>query len=242
MGEAGGGSKYLRVKPMSGFWNSWLCYLSGLGNFLQHTIKGLGNINIFHIFSHLIENHWGTVTIRTPEKKDKAHVSMQFVRLFEFVYFHNQSTLLNGTETNDDMHLKHVVVLRGLEKYVIFRNRTYFTGTVHVGSLVSFHVRLKESTWLSDTRGFIKQWVYTKTLITNKCTKRVLSSVVTHSYMFRPCWVVFRENFFYRSTRVALYSWVRMCSWLCTALFFEAWTLRGPGLNCGPGLICSSGL
>jgi hypothetical protein len=27
---------------------------------------------------------------------------------------------------------------------------------------------------------------YTKTLITSKCTKRVLSSIVTHSYMFRP--------------------------------------------------------
>jgi hypothetical protein len=25
--------------------------------------------------------------------------------------------------------------------------------------------------------------------------KRVLSSIVTHSYMFRPCWVIFRENF-----------------------------------------------
>jgi hypothetical protein len=37
---------------------------------------------------------------------------------------------------------------------------------------------------------------YTKTLITNRCTKRVLSSIVTHSYMFRPCWVIFRENFF----------------------------------------------
>jgi hypothetical protein len=36
----------------------------------------------------------------------------------------------------------------------------------------------------------------TKTLVTNKCTKRVLSSIVTHSYMFRPCWVIFRENFF----------------------------------------------
>jgi hypothetical protein len=34
----------------------------------------------------------------------------------------------------------------------------------------------------------------TQTLITNKCTKRVLSSIVTHSYMFRPCWVIFREN------------------------------------------------
>jgi hypothetical protein len=37
---------------------------------------------------------------------------------------------------------------------------------------------------------------YTKTLITNKCTKRVLSSIVTHSYMFRPSWVIFSENFF----------------------------------------------
>jgi hypothetical protein len=36
----------------------------------------------------------------------------------------------------------------------------------------------------------------TKTLITNKCTKRVLSSIVTHFYMFRPCWVIFREKFF----------------------------------------------
>jgi hypothetical protein len=36
----------------------------------------------------------------------------------------------------------------------------------------------------------------TKTLITNKYTKRILSSIVTHSYKFRPCWVIFRENFF----------------------------------------------
>jgi hypothetical protein len=35
---------------------------------------------------------------------------------------------------------------------------------------------------------------YTKTLITNKCTKRVLSSIVTRSYMFRPWWVIFREK------------------------------------------------
>jgi hypothetical protein len=42
----------------------------------------------------------------------------------------------------------------------------------------------------------VRALYYTKTLITNKCTKRVLSSIVTHSYMFRPCWVIFRENFF----------------------------------------------
>jgi hypothetical protein len=47
---------------------------------------------------------------------------------------------------------------------------------------------------------------YTKTLIINKRTKRVLSSIVTHSYMFRSCWVIFRENFLYRYTKVALYS------------------------------------
>jgi hypothetical protein len=35
----------------------------------------------------------------------------------------------------------------------------------------------------------------------------------------------------YCYTKVALYSWVRMCCWLCTALFLEAWTLCGPGLQ-----------
>jgi hypothetical protein len=42
----------------------------------------------------------------------------------------------------------------------------------------------------------VRALYYTKTLITKKCTKRVLSSIVTHSYMFRPCWVIFRESFF----------------------------------------------
>jgi hypothetical protein len=41
----------------------------------------------------------------------------------------------------------------------------------------------------------VRALYYTKTLITNKCTKRVLSSIVTHSYMFRPCWVIFGKNF-----------------------------------------------
>jgi hypothetical protein len=40
----------------------------------------------------------------------------------------------------------------------------------------------------------VRALYHTKTLITNKCTKRVLSSIVTHCYMFRPCWVIFREN------------------------------------------------
>jgi hypothetical protein len=42
----------------------------------------------------------------------------------------------------------------------------------------------------------VRALYHTKTLITNKRTKRVLSSIVTQSYMFRPCWVIFRENFF----------------------------------------------
>jgi hypothetical protein len=65
---------------------------------------------------------------------------------------------------------------------------------------------------------------YTKTLITNKRTKRALSSIITHPYMFRPCWVIFRENFFVIVT-LRLRSWVRMCCVL------QAWTLRGPGLH-----------
>jgi hypothetical protein len=42
----------------------------------------------------------------------------------------------------------------------------------------------------------VRALYYTKTLITNKCTKRILSPIVTHSYVFRPCWFIFRENFF----------------------------------------------
>jgi hypothetical protein len=33
----------------------------------------------------------------------------------------------------------------------------------------------------------VRALYHTKTLITNKCTKRVLLSIVTHSYMFRTC-------------------------------------------------------
>jgi hypothetical protein len=33
-----------------------------------------------------------------------------------------------------------------------------------------------------------------KTLNTNKCTKSFFSSIITHSYMFRPCWVIFGEK------------------------------------------------
>jgi hypothetical protein len=40
----------------------------------------------------------------------------------------------------------------------------------------------------------VRALYHTKTLIANKCTKKVLS-IVTRYYMFRPCWVIFRENF-----------------------------------------------
>jgi hypothetical protein len=35
----------------------------------------------------------------------------------------------------------------------------------------------------------------TKTINHQQNAQRVLSSIVTHSYMFRPCWDIFRENF-----------------------------------------------
>jgi hypothetical protein len=69
----------------------------------------------------------------------------------------------------------------------------------------------------------------TKTLITNKCTKRVLSQIVTHSYMFGPTGSSSGRTFCYRYTKVALYSWVRMCCWLCTVGVNPLWSrLRSP--------------
>jgi hypothetical protein len=56
----------------------------------------------------------------------------------------------------------------------------------------------------------------TETLITNKCTKRVLSSIVTHSYMFRPCWVIFRENFWLSLLVTHSYMF-----WHCWVIFRE---------------------
>jgi hypothetical protein len=73
----------------------------------------------------------------------------------------------------------------------------------------------------------VRALYYTKTLITNKCTKRVLSSIVTHSHMFRPCWVIFRENFFVIVTLRLHF----IVEWECAVdCVLEAWTLCGPGL------------
>jgi hypothetical protein len=77
----------------------------------------------------------------------------------------------------------------------------------------------------------VRALYYTKTLITDKFTKRVLSSIVTHSYMFRPCWVIFRENFFVTVTLGLHFMFEWECAVDCTALFLEAWTLCGPGLS-----------
>jgi hypothetical protein len=68
-----------------------------------------------------------------------------------------------------------------------------------------------------------------KTLITNKCRKS-FSSIVTHSYMTHthdPAGSSSGRTFSYRYTKVTLHSWARMCCWLRTALFLEAWTLCG---------------
>jgi hypothetical protein len=53
---------------------------------------------------------------------------------------------------------------------------------------------MKSVGWLFNVF-HVRALYHTKTQITNKCTKRVLSSIVIHSYMFRPCWAIFRENF-----------------------------------------------
>jgi hypothetical protein len=72
----------------------------------------------------------------------------------------------------------------------------------------------------------------TKTLITNKCTKRVLSSIVTHSlHVSTLLGHLQGELFVIITLRLHFYSWVRMCCWLCTALFWEARTLCGPDLH-----------
>jgi hypothetical protein len=42
----------------------------------------------------------------------------------------------------------------------------------------------------------MRQLYCAKTLITNKMHKESFIINLTHSYMFRPCWVIFRENFF----------------------------------------------
>jgi hypothetical protein len=78
----------------------------------------------------------------------------------------------------------------------------------------------------------VRALYYTKTLITNKCTKRVVSSIVTHSYMFRPCWVIFRENFFVIVTLRLHFTVEWGCAVDCV---LEAWTVCGPGLHCTAG-------
>jgi hypothetical protein len=41
----------------------------------------------------------------------------------------------------------------------------------------------------------VRALYYTKkTLNPNECTKSFFASIITHSYMFRPCWVIFREK------------------------------------------------
>jgi hypothetical protein len=78
--------------------------------------------------------------------------------------------------------------------------------------------------------GFYKI-LQSKTLITNKCTKRVLSSIVTHSYMFRPCWVIFRENSFVIVTLRLHFIVEWECAVDCVLRCFWRCELCGPGLQ-----------
>jgi hypothetical protein len=60
--------------------------------------------------------------------------------------------------------------------------------------------------------------------------QRVLSSIVTYTYMFRPCWVIFRENFFVILTLRLHF----IVEWECAVdCVLEAWILCGPGLHAG---------
>jgi hypothetical protein len=81
----------------------------------------------------------------------------------------------------------------------------------------------------------VRALYYTKTLITNKCTKRILSSIVnTLLHVSTLLRHLQGELLCHHHTKVALYSWVRMCCWLRTALFLEAWTLCTFSLNYKP--------
>jgi hypothetical protein len=57
---------------------------------------------------------------------------------------------------------------------------------VHLAS-VMFQCRALVDKVMEFNVFHLRALYYAKTLITNKCTKRVLSSILTHSYMFRPC-------------------------------------------------------
>jgi hypothetical protein len=74
-------------------------------------------------------------------------------------------------------------------------------------------------------------YIIQKTLITNKRTKRVLSSIVTHSYMFRPCWVIFRENFFIVALRL---HFIPECEGAVDCVLRCFWRLALQALQCKP--------
>jgi hypothetical protein len=93
--------------------------------------------------------------------------------------------------------------------------------TVSLKQILRWSVTLFQSIYLFNVF-HVRAVYYTKTLITNKCTKRVLSSIITHSYMFRPCWVIFRENFFVIVTLRLHFTVEWECGvgcvlWLCSA-------------------------
>jgi hypothetical protein len=70
----------------------------------------------------------------------------------------------------------------------------------------------------------VRALYYTKTLITNKCTKRVLSSIVTHSYMFRPCVVETCRSVLRLMIKLSLC----ICWWLVFLYYLQGFSLTCP--------------
>jgi hypothetical protein len=93
-------------------------------------------------------------------------------------------------------------------------------------TILSFHDENGFRHPTRQTTGFnvfrVRALYHTKALITNKCTKRVLSSIVTHSYMFRPCWVIFREKLFVTVTLGLHFTVAWECAFDCVLRCF--WT------------------
>jgi hypothetical protein len=77
------------------------------------------------------------------------------------------------------------------------------------------------NTWPTDKNTNHKQ-MHKESFIINRNTLLHVSTLLGHLQGELSC---------YRCANVAL-SWVRMCCWLCTALFLVACTVCGPGLHC----------
>jgi hypothetical protein len=119
------------------------------------------------------------------------------------------------SETHE-IHLFHVLTIRSTANIYLLLMAAESLSQLQLLCLVT-----------KDLNSFNRQNTLTKTLITNKCTKGVLSSIVSHSYTFRPCWVIFRENYFFTVT-LRLHCTVE---WKWSTVL-ESWNLReGPEIS-----------